>query len=391
MRRHRERLYANTIFGHVLQGAHAPASGNAGVMTAPVRWAILGTGSVSRKFCLGLGALGGRAEVGPIASRDPANAAAMARSLGLGRAVDSYEAAVADPAVDAVYIATPPTLHEAHAKLAIAAGKPALIEKPLAQDAAAARRIAEAAQSAGVFAMEAMWTRFQPLVTRIADRIEAGTLGELRGFHGTFLAANLPDPATSLFAPGTGGALLHRGVYPLSLARFFLGPVEGITARGRIGTTGVDEDIVLTLTHVSGALSDIRASLRTAGANDCAIWGTAARIEVTGPVWRPTAARLVPIKAAPVTRAAPRRFEAFRESATGQRLAAGVARLKQAMSGGTETFRDPCLGNGYGHEAAHLMACVAAGRTGSDIMPLAQSVEILDIVDEALAQIRKAA
>jgi hypothetical protein len=86
----------------------------------------------------------------------------------------------------------------------------------------------------------------------------------------------------------------------------------------------------------------------------------------------------------------PRRFEAFRESATGQRLADRVARLKRAVSGTTQTLRAPFLGNGYAHEAAHLMACVAEGRLTSDIMPLSQSVELLEVVDVALAQVRGA-
>ncbi len=357
-------------------------------MTRPVTWAILGTGAVSRKFALGLGALGGRAAVGPIASRSPANADGMARTLGLGRAAPSYEAAVADPAVDAVYIATPPALHEAHALMALAAGKPALIEKPLAQDAASARRIAEAADAAGVFAMEAMWTRFLPLVREIAGHVAKGAIGAPRGFHGTFLGANIPDPGASLFAPGTGGALLHRGVYPLSLARHFLGPVTDVAARGRLGETGVDEDIVLTLVHASGAISDIRASIRASGRNDCAVWGTAGRIDMDGPVWRPSGARLVRVAPAAVTQPAARRFEAFRESALGQRIADRVARLRGAVSGGTTELKGRTLGNGYAHEAAELMDCVAAGRRQSEVMPLSQSVEILEIVDRALTQVR---
>jgi predicted dehydrogenase len=359
-------------------------------MTNRTTWAILGTGSVSRKFALGLAALGGRAEVGPVASRDRANADAMVRSLGLGRAVASYEAAIDDPAVGAVYIATPPALHEAHAMMAFAAGKPALIEKPLAQDAASARRIAQAAASAGVFAMEAMWTRFLPLVGQIRTRIASGEIGELRGFHGSFLAANIPDPSASLFAAGTGGALLHRGVYPLSLARDFLGPIVDVTARGRIGTTGVDEDAVVTLVHASGAVSDVRASIRASGRNDCTVWGGAGRMELEGPVWRPSAARIIRSAPAPVTRAVPRRFEAFRESASGQRIAERLARLREVTSRTTKELRARPIGNGYAHEAAHLMDCVADGRLESEVMPLHQSVEILEAVDRALAQIRGA-
>ena len=74
----------------------------------PMQWAILGTGSVSRKFCLGLRALREQASVGAVASRNPDNARAMTTSLGLGRAVESYEAAVMDPSTDAV--TSPPHL-----------------------------------------------------------------------------------------------------------------------------------------------------------------------------------------------------------------------------------------------------------------------------------------
>jgi predicted dehydrogenase len=356
----------------------------------PVRWAILGTGPVSRKFALALAALKGRAAVGPIASRDPANAVRMSESLGLGVAVSSYEEAVGDPSVGAVYVSTPPALHEAHAVLAIAAGKPVLIEKPLASDADSARRISEAAEGAGVFAMEAMWTRFQPLTLEIARRVRRGDIGEPRGFHGTFLGANLPDATTSLFAREGGGALLHRGVYPLSLALMFLGPVDEVVARGRIGETGVDEDVVLLLRHSSGALSDIRAGLRSGGSNDCAIWGEAGRIEIAGPVWRPSGAQLVRTQAVGVSRALPRRFEAFRESGTGQKLAALRARFGALAGGQTETLSARFEGNGYGHEALHLMDAVAAGRTVSDVMPLIESVAVLKIVDQALRQIGRA-
>lgn len=322
--------------------------------------------------------------MGAVASRNPDNARALTASLGLGRAVESYEAAVNDPGTDAVYIATPPDHHEAHALLAFAAGKPALIEKPLASNAEAAARITAAATAAGVFAMEAMWTRFQPLTRLIAGRIAAGELGALRGFHGSFLGANVPDPESSLFSRQSGGALLHRGVYPLSLAHHFLGPVRDVQARAVLGETGVDEEIVLTLTHESGALSDIRASLRVAGTNACTVWGTDARIEIAGPVWRPAGATLIRSQPVRITPPAPRRFEGFRESRMGQRIADWKSGLKR---GARVRLQADFQGNGYGHEALHLMQAVAAGQRQSEIMPLDESVAILRIVDTALSQI----
>jgi len=356
-------------------------------MSTVFRWAILGTGSVSRKFVTGLNALGGRAVATSVASRDPENARGFARSLGVPHAAASWDAAISDD-IDGVYIASPATEHEAHAMLAFAKGKPALIEKPLGQDAATARRIRDAADAAGVFAMEALWTRFLPLVTEAKAAIDAGTLGEVRAFHGTFMAANVPDAGVSLFDPArAGGALLHRGIYPLSLARYFCGPIRDVTARGQMGDTGVDEDITVVLRHENKALSTLQASLRTYATNTATLWGTKARLEIAAPIWRPETARLIPVNAQTITSAHPRRFEAFRESRTGQRIAAWRAGLR---GDGGRVLRAPILGNGYGHEAQALMEAVAAGQTQSAIMPLTESIEVLDAIDDALNQIRKA-
>ena len=101
------------------------------------RWGIFGTGSVARKFALGLRALGGAHAVGVVASRSAANARRFATQLGVPSAAESYEAAAGTPGIDAFYIATPPTEHRAHALLCLSAGKPVLIEKPFAASTAA--------------------------------------------------------------------------------------------------------------------------------------------------------------------------------------------------------------------------------------------------------------
>lgn len=357
--------------------------------TPPFRWAILGTGGVSRKFVLGLGAAPGH--VAHIAaSRSPENAARFARDFALAGGAAEYAAAAADPAVDAVYVATPPSEHEAHALLAIAAGKPVLIEKPFALDGAAAARIALAAGAAGVFCMEAMWTRFLPLTARIDAAIAAGSLGELRAFAGGFTGSDLPDPGASLFDPARGGgALMHRGIYPLSLARHFLGPVADLTAVARIGATGVDEDCTLVLTHAGGAISTIRAGLRAAGTNRAALYGTRATVEIGPPIYRPSAARLVAM--------APRRggtgggegggrFEAARESGPVQGLNQRLARLRAFLKPPGRDLSAPFAGNGYGHEALAVAGAVRQGWREHPLMPLAESVEIMGLVDRARAQ-----
>ena len=351
------------------------------------RWAVLGTGGVSRKFVQGLHALGQAARVVTVASRNPQKAVGFAKDFGLQNASADYAAAVIHPDVDAVYIATPPSEHEAHALLAIAAGKAVLIEKPFALNAAAARHIAEAATTAGVFCMEAMWTRFLPLLDAVRHRLAAGDLGEVRSFQGSFLGSDVPDDQTSLFDPlRGGGALMHRGIYPLSLARHLLGPIEDVIATGRIGVTGVDEDCTLVLRHQTGAISTISASLRAIGSNDMTIHGTRGMLQVFPPIFRPWQARLS--LGTPRIAQAPRggRLQALRETGMAQRLNQALPFGLRHMLGGGKIIRQPYMGNGYHYEAAEVAQCLARGDTASRLMPLSESIEIMAVIDKARAQ-----
>jgi predicted dehydrogenase len=168
------------------------------------------------------------------------------------------------------------------------------------------------------------------------------------------------------------------------LARHLLGPVTSVTARGRIGVTGVDEDCVLVLTHHDGALSTIRASLRASGANTATLSGSKATVHVEAPIYRPERMRIVAtVPQEGMQR--PKRFAGLRESGPAQRLLPLVQRLRGA---GGRSLRFPVQGNGYGHEALALMEAVARGQTQSDVMPLSESIEIMEIIDAALAQIR---
>lgn len=347
------------------------------------RWAILGTGAVARKFVLGLRPLGAAARVSVVASRDPEKARSFAASLGVPVAAPDYAAAVARDDVDAIYVATPPSEHEAQALMAIAAGKAVLVEKPFALDAAAARRIAQAAEAAGVFCMEAMWTRFLPLLGTVRGLLADGALGELRSLQGSFMGSDLPGTGASLFDPARGGgALMHRGVYPLSLARHLLGPIAEVTAVGRIGGTGVDEDCSVILRHEGGAITTLTASLRSPGPNGLVLAGTRGLLELATPIYRPHRARLRAVTPRDGSRQGAPRLEGLRESGPVQRLAQMLARDTG------RTIRKPYGGNGYHYEAAEVARCLQAGLTVSDLMPLSESVEIMAAIDAARAQFR---
>lgn len=349
------------------------------------RWGILGTGPVARKFALDLKAMGDRVSLEAVASRAQSNARRFAADLGVAHALPDYEAVAASD-VDALYIATPAALHEAHALLGIAAGKAVLVEKPMATQAAAARRIAQAAQDAGVFCMEAMWTRLQPLPDLVRTRIAEGAIGTPLGLDGRFMAANLPDAQVSLFDPERGGGgLLHRGIYPLSMAQFLLGPVVETRALGRIGQTGVDEDSVVLLRHENGALSTVRASLRAAGPEGTTIYGTEGTITLQGPVWRPTGAVLRPTRATSAAASGPRRFERLRESGAGLRLSGMLGRARSLTGRNTVQIRAPFAGNGYRHEAEAVMQAVAAGHLTDPRMPPRDSIAVLETIEAVQA------
>lgn len=353
------------------------------------RWAIFGTGLVARKFLLGLRALGTNVQVVTVASRNPENAESFARELGVPHCSNSFEEAANLADVDAIYIATPPSVHEAHAMLAIAAGKPVLVEKPFAMNAASAQRISDAAKQANVFCMEAMWTRFLPLISKIKTCIKAGAIGEVRAFEGSFGITEVVDPQSGLFSlEHGGGALMHRGIYPLSLAHYFLGPVCETQAMGHIGETGVDEDCSLNLRHTSGATSTLRASLRATYSNQFTVYGTNGRIDIQAPIYRPHSAKIflsTPRKHGPRNL----RLEPLKEGAFLQGLNQRRGRFGHLFSRPQAKIRASFRGNGYHYEAQALMDAVHDGQVESQTMNLSESIEIMKVIDTAHAEFHK--
>jgi predicted dehydrogenase len=350
------------------------------------RWGIIGAGYVARKFVLGLRKSDGGAAT-LVCSRTEANARAFARDFGIANVRSSVEDAAGSSDVDAFYIATPPSAHRDQAIACLSAGKAVLVEKPFAASGGDAEAMAAAARSSGVFCMEGMWTRYLPLLDELRAKIHSGAIGAPRSLCGSFGASNLPDPHDNLFNPELGGgALLHRGIYPLAMAFDLLGEGELVAAAATRGVTGVDEDCVLTLRHHGGALSTVRASLRAPLPNDLTIEGTHGAIHVHAPIFRPF--RLTLTKARPTsrTKSGNLRLEKFRESTfaqTAQQRLRGLA--PRLRPGGTQTVTRTYSGNGYHYEANEVMRCVRAGARESGLMPLAQSLAMAALMDQARA------
>jgi predicted dehydrogenase len=351
------------------------------------RWGIIGAGYVARKFVLGLRSSDGGTPA-LVCSRTEANARAFARDFGIADVRLSVEDALRSSDVDAFYIATPPSAHRDQAIACLSAGKPVLVEKPFAASLGDAEAMVAAARSSGVFCMEGMWTRFLPLLEELRAKISDGAIGTPHSLCGSFGASNLPDPSESLFNPALGGgALLHRGIYPLAMAIDLLGEGALLAAAATKGLTGVDEDCVLVLRHPGGALSTVRASLRAPLPNDLTIEGDHGAIHVYAPIFRPFRMALTKTRPTSRPRSGNLTFERFRESALAQaaqqRLRGLTATLRRP--GGRRIVTRTYAGNGYHYEADEVMRRIRQGAKESILMPLAQSVAMAALFDQAHA------
>ena len=205
-----------------------------------VRWGIVGPGRIADKVVRDLPLVEGATAVA-VASRSADRAAAFASRHDIPRTHDSYRAIVDDPDVDVLYIATPHPQHRAVALAALRAGKAVLVEKAFTVTPEATREIAAVASENGVFAMEAMWTRFQPAIVRMRELIADGAVGEVRTLQVDLGVRNPLDPDDRFVAPELGGgALFDLTVYPISFAQMVLGNPTAVTAYGTLLPRGID-------------------------------------------------------------------------------------------------------------------------------------------------------
>lgn len=257
--------------------------------TAPsIRWGILGAGYIAGAFADAVNART-RSPLVAVGSRNRDRVERFATAHGIPTTHLGYRGLVEDNQVDAVYIATPHSEHHAHALLAIAAGKHVLVEKAFMRNAAEAEEVFAAARAAGVFVMEAMWTRFLPHVAALRQVIAAGEIGEIVNItadHGQWFAF---DPTSRLFDPHlAGGALLDLGIYPVSFAHDLLGVPDAVTAVGKLTDTGVDGQVSVVLSYGAQVQANLAATLWAKTPTTACISGTEGYIQVAGDFYAPT-------------------------------------------------------------------------------------------------------
>ncbi len=231
-------------------------------MTAPpgIRWGILGCARIARRGLIPGIARSCQSVLHALSSRDGAVARSWAQEFGIPRAHGSYQALLADPEIDAVYIPLPNELHRPWVMAAADAGKHVLCEKPLALEAREAMAMVEHCRNRGVLLIEAFMWRHQERTLRIRKMVQDGTIGDLRLVRSSFSFPIAPDD-WRLDPTRGGGALWDVGCYGVNTARFFAGEEPSrFKSFVRCGPSGVDLSLTATLEFPGGVLAIVDCS-----------------------------------------------------------------------------------------------------------------------------------
>lgn len=319
---------------------------------ATIRWGIAGPGQAAALMADDFRHTTG-GELVAVASRSTERAQKYAAAHHVPHVHGSYRELFADPDVDLVYISTPTAQHRTLALAAIEAGKGVLVEKSFTATLAGAQQIVDAARARKVFAMEGMWTRFQPAIRRLRDLVNEGALGEIRNVQGDLCAGRVFSPHDRLFDPALGGgAMLDLGVYVLAFTRDVIDAMPTrLVVQGNRYRNGVDSDFGMLLDYGDGRSATLNCSLRYQGPGRMVVIGTHGWAEVMPRFHHPT------------------------------RLAVHV--------GGAipRTYELPPAGNGYSHEIQAVNDALHARLLEQPLMPLQHTLDVQAMMAEGLAQL----
>ena len=310
-----------------------------------IRWGILGCGGISSSFAKDLQLAEG-AELTAVAARSQENAKRFAEQYGFERAYGSYEGLLNDPDIEIVYVGTIHPMHKEHVLDCLNAGKSVICEKPFTMNAAEAGAIAQTARDKKLFVMEAMWTRFLPPIVQVREWLEQGLIGDVQLVKADFgFDAGWNPDGRLLSKELGGGALLDAGVYPVSFASMVYGEQpKKIMSSAHIGETGVDERFSLLFEYEGGRTAALNGAVRLHMKNDAYVYGTKGYIHIPDFLFARQASLHIP----------------------GQRPA---------------IFEDNREFSGYKFEAEAAMACLRSGRLESEVIPLDETVGIMNTMD----------
>ena len=313
-----------------------------------MKWVILGTGTIARKFATTLYQMRGEGEkLVAVASRTLESAEAFAATYGAQRAYGSYEAALGDAEADAVYIAIPNTFHAAVADMALRAGKHVLCEKPFTVNASQARPLYALARQEKRFIMEAFWIRFLPALIAMRSMIASGEVGDIVHLRSDF--GFIPGSATRANAKRStelgAGALMDIGVYHLGFAHMVTDqPPTRITSSLRRNASGTDDFNTLLLEYPGGMTAAATSAICMDMPREAAVFGTLGEISLPD-------------------------FQF-----------AQCLRVRR-YGGETRELSFPFQVNGFEYQIREVNRCVALGMNTSDILREKDTLAVLETMD----------
>ena len=309
-----------------------------------IRWGIVGAGRIAHTFARDMPATSS-GKLQAVAARSGASAEAFAGQYGIPAAHEGYDALYADPNVDAIYVATPHTLHLRNSMDAMRAGKAVLCEKPLTTNAAECRQLIDTAQETSSYLMEAMWTWFLPAIRKAKEWVDAGRIGDVVRIQSDFGYPLPYSPDRREYAADlAGGCLLEMGVYPVAFTALIAGrDPDDVHVTARHAPNGVDDDVAATFGYadfVATLGTSFRAKLR----NWAYVIGTDAYVAIPD-FWRASECQL------------------------------------WVLDEMVERFDDGRTTNGFDYQIEAVNDDLLAGRTQSQTMPLSASLAIQQHMD----------
>ena len=316
-------------------------------MERKIRWGILGPGTIARKFANGLTAVPD-AELTAVGSRSLERANTFASAFNIPHRHGNYRDLVNNPDVDVIYVATPHPFHKECAILCLEAEKAVLCEKPITVDAKQAEEMIACAREHNQFLMEAMWTRFLPVMVKVREWLADSAIGEprmLAADKGSRQVLSTEILEGRHFNPELGGgALLDVGVYTIALAYMVFGPPSEVTSIAHIGQTNVDEQASILLGYDTGQIANLFCAIRTETLKEARIIGTKGSIHIPQ-FWEATSATLEAVGKEPVQ------------------------------------IKIPFKENGFEYQTIEVVKCLQEGKLESGVMPLDESLSIVKTMD----------
>lgn len=318
-----------------------------------IKWGILGCGKIARKFAADLQLVEG-AELTALGARDLAQAQQFARDYPARYLHGSYESLLRNDEVEVIYVATPHGLHHEQVLMCLDYGKSVLCEKALALNSRQVHEMISKAREKNLFLMEALWTKFLPHYHTVMALLRDGRLGEVRSMTSTFgFRASDPAPARVYDPALGGGSILDIGIYNIFMTMAVLGRPDHIEATMTPATTGVDAQCSMVFKYDYGAIAQLLSSFLVQLPTEAWIAGTQGALRLTSRFYEPSTT-----------------IEYYPEKMDSREV---IPFLKES-------------GWGYRYQLDHVCACLRAGATESPVMSLADSLVLMEVMDEVRAK-----